>query len=94
MDNDHCRNCGVVGELAERDKTFNGITHRELFCTACGAHQRFLRQDKPAAEHVMPFGKYKGKTLGWIKKNDLGYFQWAAEQLKGGMGLRFKELLR
>jgi len=27
------------------------------------------------------FGKHKGKTYGWIKKHDAGYFRWACETI-------------
>ena len=30
---------------------------------------------------IMPFGKYKGKTIRWIVDNDLPYSRWAAENI-------------
>ena len=33
---------------------------------------------------VMPFGKYKGRTLGWIADNDLLYLDWlASAEIRG-----------
>ena len=31
---------------------------------------------------VIGFGKYKGKTKDFVKKNDIGYFTWAKENVK------------
>lgn len=28
---------------------------------------------------IIPYGKYKGKTLEWLEKNDKGYLKWAKE---------------
>lgn len=33
-----------------------------------------------AEAEVMPFGKYKGKTLGWIANNDILYLDWLVGQ--------------
>jgi len=30
---------------------------------------------KPS-EMLMPFGKYKGRSLGWIAKHDVRYLDW------------------
>src|SRR5690606_37190067 len=37
--------------------------------------QRDLERKKPK-EVIMPFGKYKGKTISWIAEKDLGYLVW------------------
>ena len=29
----------------------------------------------------LTFGKYKGKTLDWLKQNDFGYYTWAKENI-------------
>ena len=37
---------------------------------------------EPEAVHVlMPFGKHRGRTLGWIARNDAGYLRWMSEEL-------------
>lgn len=38
------------------------------------------QSETPDAESViMLFGKYKGKTLGWIAENDLLYIDWLTD---------------
>jgi hypothetical protein len=29
------------------------------------------------------FGKYKGKSIDWIKQNDAGYIKWCLDNIKG-----------
>jgi len=37
----------------------------------------------PAADYVMPFGKYRGTTLGRIAAINPGYLEWLAEKFEG-----------
>jgi hypothetical protein len=30
----------------------------------------------------LPFGKYKGKTINWIKENDTSYYNWLESNVK------------
>ena len=77
-----CRMCSS-DHLVQRPRKFaNGTEHIEEVCTDCGAHQRFVSQDKPATDFVMPFGKYGGRTIGEIMAADPDYVEWAAENLK------------
>jgi len=32
---------------------------------------------------IMKFGKYKGKPKEWVKENDIGYYNWACENING-----------
>jgi hypothetical protein len=44
--------------------------------------------EPPAAINVrMTFGKYDGKTLGWIAENDLPYLEWLVENIASKPGL-------
>ncbi len=36
----------------------------------------------PACELEMPFGKHRGKPLGWIARHDLGYLEWLRENVE------------
>ncbi len=29
----------------------------------------------------LKFGKYKGKTISWIKENDINYYDWASKNI-------------
>jgi hypothetical protein len=29
----------------------------------------------------LKFGKYKGKTIDWIKENDINYYEWASKNI-------------
>lgn len=37
--------------------------------------------DRSWMSFKMPFGKYKGDTLGMIRINDIGYIVWAADNI-------------
>ncbi len=79
-----CHRCG--GE------TYSEIVlpHVKLSCVACG-YLKFLKQ--PWANFIMPVGKYRGKTLGEIKKTDIDYLKWAAANMTGSIGNRINEAL-
>lgn len=32
---------------------------------------------------IVPFGKYKGKTIDWLRENDENYLEWLRENVKG-----------
>jgi uncharacterized protein (DUF3820 family) len=68
-------------------RTFkNGTTHVELRCDDCGVFCGFEAQEKSPeqiAAWIMPFGKYKGKSLSEINQLDSDYLQWCLENMDG-----------
>jgi hypothetical protein len=45
-------------------------------------------------EFVVPFGKYRGKTLPWVLENDLKYTKWVAEEFDNkGIRKMFQDAL-
>lgn len=61
---------------------FERITHEEAMCGG-----EFVKERGPPIEKknpaVLMFGKYKGKTYQWVRKNDMNYFEWACREVKG-----------
>lgn len=41
----------------------------------------FFNRKKESDNSVVKFGKYYGKTKEWIKENDIGYYNWACENI-------------
>lgn len=70
----------------------NGTKHLRVECADCGKFLGYKRQNIIARNFLMPFGKYKDKTVGWIFENDLNYFNWAKDKLRGAVQDRFMEV--
>lgn len=66
-----CRNCGSVDSYTTERKAHNIVAT----CADCGKFIKNIPYDKPR----MYFGKYKGVPIAEI--NDLGYLQWANQNL-------------
>ena len=69
-------------------------THLRANCPVCGFYIKFLKQnkrDKILRDEKMPFGKYTGKSISDITKDDPSYANWAAETLDGKYGKLFKD---
>lgn len=74
------------------EKTFsNGSKHFERWCVECGAFNKYAPryEVKPeeatpenVADFIIPFGKYKGKSLCEIYGADMSYLYWASKNLK------------
>lgn len=90
-----CRHCG--GELfqvtCERGPHF-----ARLGCRGCGRFAGWV--PKPwtiarARSFVLPFGKYRGRTLGALAATDAGrgYVQWLAANVEGNAGAAARVLL-
>lgn len=76
-----CKQCGSVN-LNESEKIFsNGTKHLELRCQDCNAHNGFKAQNINPHEFEMPFGKYKGYTLGNIVAMDREYVNWMLKNI-------------
>ena len=80
-----CR-CGHVFDDEGKDiKTTmqmysNGINHKKALCPNCGIRQpRALPQTQFV--EVLYFGKYKGRRIDDIAKEDPGYLQWTLENM-------------
>jgi len=79
-----CKSCGSPN-LDIRPRIFsNGTKHVELICIACRSHNGYLGQgmDEERMETFeMPLGKYKGKLIKDIVKEDRSYSEWAARTI-------------
>jgi len=68
-----CPKCNGVETYTEQKGK-----HIGLYCKKCG-YIKFLAQ--PWQKFKMPFGKYKGKTLLWMRKNDTPYMIWCRNNI-------------
>jgi hypothetical protein len=85
-----CNHCGHEEEKQYIIINSAGIEHLRADCAKCGRYKRFVPQDKPLSEWVMPFGKYKGKKL---KEIDYDYLWWGAENITGNSGKKITAYL-
>ncbi|NCU42357.1 MAG: hypothetical protein EOM19_06610 [Candidatus Moranbacteria bacterium] len=77
-----CKSCGSIEEPTVTEKTFsNGSVHKEARCPSCGAYIKYLAGE-PNPLDTMYYGKYKGRTIMSIAKEDPDYAQWASANLK------------
>jgi hypothetical protein len=65
-----------------------GPHHSRLGCSDCKRHIRFLPAPwtmKRAKAFVLPFGKYRGRSLGYLAGSVQGrdYLRWMAENIEG-----------
>ena len=67
--------CPACGEDTYTEPKENRLG---LYCIKCG-WIRWLPQNW--SDFIMPFGKYKGKTISEIKEIDFNYIQWGAENI-------------
>lgn len=74
-------------------KCSNGTDHKRALCPACGTEQwRALPQGKPI--DVFYFGKYKGRQIMEIVKEDVNYCKWLLSQnIKDKLKLTIDEAL-
>ena len=92
---EHCKSCGVVGQLATRERVFADQTnHVELYCAACDGHQQWVPRGVDPRSFVVPCGKHKGRTVGEVISSDPSYARWAAEKATGNWARKFAEALR
>jgi uncharacterized protein (DUF3820 family) len=45
-------------------------------------------------DYVLPFGKYKGKTIWQVAESDPKYLDWAADNIGGMVGIRLKQAVK
>ena len=58
--------------------------HKGLWCKFCGAWIKWLKQNNPWRDFVMPFGKYKGEKLIDILNSNPNYLEWlSTKELHG-----------
>ena len=79
-----CPRCGAETYLTKAGQ------HIKWSCVSCG-YIKFLAQS--IINFHMPIGKYKGKLLVEIYKDDPEYLIWANENMKNNVGKRIKEFL-
>jgi hypothetical protein len=77
-----CKKCGCINEPITSEKTFkNGTTHTEARCKHCNQFLQYLAHD-PNPLELIPFGKYKGRSIMSIAHEDYDYALWASENLE------------
>jgi hypothetical protein len=64
-------------------------------CLDCGRRGPWVKAPwsaERAANFMMPFGKHKGTTIGKLAQSESGrsYLRWAAENIKGNVGIAAK----
>jgi len=77
-----CQSCKLEFTELEAIKEKSG-NHLKASCPSCKRYVKFLSQSEPCGDDVMPFGKYKGKTVEKICIEDEEYGQWASDNLTG-----------
>lgn len=92
-----CQKCKSEQEYDETTRIFSNKTrHVEAKCRTCKTHIKFLSQDddRTAADFEMPFGKYKGDTLGDIVEKDKQYLIWLYQQdIQPKLHMKIEEVL-
>lgn len=63
----------------------DGSMHIRRSCASCSKFIKFVSKPltENAAEVVMEFGKYAGKSIAQLHKTDPGYLFWLAEKGSG-----------
>lgn len=94
-----CKYCG--GETEEREKIFishgREFKHIGIYCVKkCKGEgwQKWKAQQKPAKDFIMPFGKYKDKSIKEVVKIDKEYAVWMKNNTRSDkLKQKFKEVL-
>ncbi|MBT9175596.1 MAG: hypothetical protein DDT22_01276 [candidate division WS2 bacterium] len=72
-----CRHCGLCQNLltAKISKHYipNGGYHIKALCSNCG---RFIKNIPYSIPQVLHFGKYKGKPIAVVAKENPAYLRW------------------
>lgn len=81
-----CRFCGSRNLFEVRCES--GPHYARIGCAECGRNQGFLPKPwtpERAAAFTLPFGKFRGKTVGELAKSDDGlrYLAWLADNVEG-----------
>lgn len=87
-----CYKCDKEFSKDEVKKEKVGV-HLKAICPLCGSYIKFLEQTEPSGDDILPFGKYKDKSVDWICTNDNEYALWASDNLKGRYKRAFKKCL-
>lgn len=78
-----CKKCGLFVDETdckiEHLPLPSGGFHLKCSCPDCGSYIKFL----PHSEPKLYFGKYKGKTIKEIAKEDKEYLKWLLTTDKG-----------
>lgn len=79
METYHCKFCSSenikITEVTFKNKT----KHLERRCMDCHRQNGYAPKNIPAEDWKLPFGKYKGETLGTVGKKDRDYLLWLYE---------------
>jgi hypothetical protein len=94
--------CAGCGSTRLHEVKCNPPHHARLDCLDClDCGRRGSFKPSPwsldrARAFMMPFGKFKGRTIGELAKNNQGrsYLKWAAENLDGNAGMAAAIVLR
>ncbi len=82
-----CKQCGVCQNESEAkiEKHYlpNGGYHLKALCSDCGA---FIKNMPHSLPQILHFGKYKGKPIAVIAKENPAYLHWLCNQdIKGNL---------
>ncbi len=93
---DACKNCGCCVLQVEDKKDIRGRPMAKAYCDACKKYVKFLKVENEARYVEMPFGKFKGLTLGRIAQQDRDYLEWLGKQsfLKPFLKEKISEVLK
>jgi uncharacterized protein YbaR (Trm112 family) len=88
----YCERCENAYLIKDIKLTQSG-NHLRADCPMCGRFLKFVQQTEPSGDDILPFGKYKDKTVDWVCTNDNAYALWASENMKGRYQKSFKKCL-
>jgi hypothetical protein len=76
-----CKKCGLVQTLGEtdikNDYLPNGGYQQKFYCSNCKA---FLKNHRHSRVWKFYFGKYRGKPISVVAKEDASYLKWLYTQ--------------
>lgn len=88
----YCSTCKKEVEIKTKEVTHsNGKTHIEARCAVCDRWIKYLPQEKPIEEVIIPFGKYKGEKIVNLPSD---YLWWLLENnaIKGNLKKQIQSL--
>lgn len=94
---ERCVYCGSHTLKTETATFKNGTEHVRLSCGDCTRFLKWAPQEKEYSElknFILPFGKYRGKTLGQVDEADFEYLEWlGANSNNKNVQKRIKEFI-
>jgi len=79
--------CLYCKELMHDYTTIRTGPHLKASCNQCGRFLKFIKS-KTNAEFLMPFGKYKGKSISEIIEKHPEYVRWLMQQKEFSVNIK------